>query len=113
MENASELERTASESDRGTNLGETGASGSRPVGDHILEREEHCQEQEDSLPKSSTTQVHVEEEQDCSPERSETSSATWLGTGEKIQQLKTMMHPQHSAKIVVRLQGPRLSLQTL
>ena len=81
-------ERTESELDHGTYLSGTSASGSRPVGDHILEREEHCQEQEDSLPKSSTTQVHVEGELDCSPEKSETSSATWVGTGEKIQQLK-------------------------
>ena len=69
-------------------LSGTCATGSRPVGDHILEHEEHCQEQEDSMPKSSTTQVHVEGELDCSPEKSETSSATWVGTGEKIQQLK-------------------------
>ena len=90
-------------------LSGTYVMGSRPVGDHTLEHEEHCQEQEDSLPKSSTTQVHVEEEQDCSPGRSETSSATWAGTGEKIQQLKTMMHPQHSARIHDQAQGPRSS----
>ena len=46
--------KAANESDRGTDLSETGASGSRPVEDHILEHEEHCQEQEDSLPMSST-----------------------------------------------------------
>ena len=69
-------------------LSGTYVMGSRPVGDHTLEHEEHCQEQEDSLPKSSTTQVHVVGELDCSPGRSETSSATWVGTGEKIQQLK-------------------------
>ena len=63
-------------------LSGTCVTGSRPVGDHILGREEHCQELEGSLPKSSTLQVHLEEEQDCSPERSETSSAPWLGTGE-------------------------------
>ena len=51
---ASELVRTEIGSDHGTSLSETGASGSRPVGDHILEREEHFQEQEDSLPMSST-----------------------------------------------------------
>ena len=64
------------------------ATGSRPVGDRIHEHEEHCQEQEDSMPKSSTAQVQVEVELDCSPEGSETSSATWVGTGEKSQQLK-------------------------
>ena len=69
-------------------LSGTCVMGSRPVGDHTLEHEEHCQEQEDSLPKSSTTQVHVVGELDCSPGRSETSSATWVGTGEKNQQLK-------------------------
>ena len=74
------------------------AMGSRLAEDHILEREEHCQGQEDSVPMSSTTKVHVVGELDCSPGRSETRSATWVGTGEKNQQLKTMMHPQHSAK---------------
>ena len=83
--------------------------GSRRVGDHILEPEEHCQEQEDSVPMSSTTKVHVVGELDCSPGRSETRSATWVGTGEKVQQLKTMMHPQHSAKIHDQAQGPRSS----
>ena len=87
-------------------LSGTRAAGSRPVEDHILEHEEHCQEQEDSLPKSSTTQVHVEGELDCSPERSETSSATWVGTGSKGSTVKTMMHPQHSAKILDKAQGP-------
>ena len=47
-------ERTENELDRGTDLSETGASGSRPVEDHILEHEGHCQEQEDSLPERST-----------------------------------------------------------
>ena len=63
--------------------------GSRRLEDHILEREEHCQEQEELVPMSSTMKVQVEGELDCSPERSETSSATWVGTGlEKVQQLK-------------------------
>ena len=81
-------ERTEGELDHETDLSGARAAGSRPVGDHILEHEEHCQEQEDSMPKNSTTQVLVEGELDCSPERSETSSATWVGTGEKNQQLK-------------------------
>ena len=102
-------ERTEVEMDQISDLSGTCATGSRPVEDHILEHEERCQEQEDSLPKSSTTQVHVEGELDCSPEKSETSSATWVGTGEKIQQLKTMMHPQHSARIHDQAQGPRSS----
>ena len=76
-------ERTESELDHGMYLSGTSASGSRPVGDHILEREAHCQEQEDSLPKSSTTQVQEEGELDCSPGRIETSAATWVGTGSK------------------------------
>ena len=48
-------ERTEVELDHISYLGGTCATGSRPVGDHILGHEEHCQEQEDSLPKSSTT----------------------------------------------------------
>ena len=75
--------RTEIELDRVMYLSGTSAAGSRPVGDHILEHEEHCQEQEDSLPKSSTTQVQVEGELDCSPGRIETSAATWVGTGSK------------------------------
>ena len=58
--------------------------GSRRFGDHILEPEEHCQEQEDSLPMSSTTKVHVVGELDCSPGRSETRSATWVGRVKRI-----------------------------
>ena len=34
--------RTESELDRGMDLSETGVTGSRPVEDHILEREQHC-----------------------------------------------------------------------
>ena len=48
------LARTESEADRGTNLGTTGESGSRPVEDRILEHEEHCQEQEGALPEKPT-----------------------------------------------------------
>ena len=47
-------ERTEGELDHETDLSGARAAGSRPVGDHILEHEEHCQEQEDSLPMSST-----------------------------------------------------------
>ena len=106
-------ERTEVELDHISYLSGTCATGSRPVGDHILEHEEHCQEQEDSLPKSSTTQVQVEGELDCSPEGIETSAATWVGTGSKGSTVKTRMHPQTYAKIVVRLRGPQWSLQTL
>ena len=81
-------ERTEVVLDHRPYLSGTRASGSRPVGDHILEHEEHCQEQEDSLPKSSTTQVQVEGELDCSPGRIETSAATWEDTGLKAQQFK-------------------------
>ena len=102
-------ERTESEFDRGTYLSGTSASGSRPVGDHILEHEEHCQEQEDSLPKSSTTQVQVEGELDCSPGRIETSAATWVGTGAKVQQLKPRCIHNTMQKIMMRLRGPQLS----
>ena len=80
--------------------------GSRLAEDHILEREEHCQGQEDSVPMSSTTKVHVVEELDYSPGRSGTRSAAWVGTGEKVQQLKNMMHPQHSAKSRDKAQRP-------
>ena len=63
--------------------------GSRLAEDHIHGREEHCQEQEELVPMSSTLKVQAEEELDYSPERSETSSATWVGTGlEKVQQFK-------------------------
>ena len=61
---ASGLERTENDSDRGKNLGTTGESGSRPVENRIHEHEERCQEQEDSLPMSSTKQVQAEEELD-------------------------------------------------
>ena len=60
------------------------AMGSRRVGDHILEPEEHCQEQEDSVPMSSTTKVHVVGELDCSPGRSETRSATWVKRAKRV-----------------------------
>ena len=106
-------ERTENESDRGTDLSETCATGSRPVEDHILEHEEHCQEQEDSLPKSSTTQVQVEGELDCSPGRIETSAATWVGTGSKSSTVKTKMHPQHYAKIHDKAQRPSVVESTL
>ena len=46
--------RTENELDRGTNLGTTGESGSRPVEDRILGHEERCQEQEGALPERST-----------------------------------------------------------
>ena len=94
-------------------LSGTCVTGSRPVGDHILEREEHCQEQEDSLPKNSTTQVQVEEELDCSPGRIETSAATWVGTGSKSSTVQNEMHPQHYAKIPDKAQGPPWSIRTL
>ena len=64
---ASGLERAENDSDRGMNLGMPSESGSRPVEDRIHEHEERCQEQEDSLPMSSTKQVQVEGELDCSP----------------------------------------------
>ena len=92
--------------DQISDLNGTYAMGSRPVEDHTLEHEGHCQEQEDSLPESSTTQVLVVGELDCSPERSETSSATWVGTGSKGSTVKTMMHPQHSAKILDKAPRP-------
>ena len=50
--------------------------GSRRFVDHILEHEEHCQEQEDLLPRSSTMEDHVVGDVGCSPGRSETSAAT-------------------------------------
>ena len=74
-------DQTEVELDHRMYLSGTCATGSRPVGDHTLEHDEHCQEQEDSLPKSSTTQDQVEGELDCSPGRIETSAATWEDTG--------------------------------
>ena len=63
--------------------------GSRLIEDHILEREEHCQEQEERLPMSSTWKDQAVKELDCSPGRSGTSSETWVGTGvKKGQQFK-------------------------
>ena len=57
--------------------------GSRLVEDHILGREEHCQEQEELVPMSSTLKDQAVKELDYSSERSGTSSATWVGTGFK------------------------------
>ena len=74
--------------DRISYLSEPCVMGSRLAGDRILELEERCQEQEDSVPMSSTTKVHVVGELDCSPGRSETRSATWVGTGEKSSTVK-------------------------
>ena len=65
------------ERDRGSNLSEAGVTGSRPLEDHILEHKQRCQEQEDSLPMSSTSQDQVEGGQDCSSARIETNAATW------------------------------------
>ena len=63
--------------------------GSRLVEDHILGREEHCQEQEELMPMSSTLKDQEVKELDYSPGRSGTSSATWVGTGgKKVQQFK-------------------------
>ena len=57
--------------------------GSRLVEDHILGREEHCQEQEELMPMRSTLKDQEVKELDYSPGRSGTSSATWVGTGVK------------------------------
>ena len=63
--------------------------GSRLVEDHILGREEHCQEQEEPVPMSSTLKDQAVKELDYSPERIGTSSETWVGTGvKKSQQFK-------------------------
>ena len=63
--------------------------GSRLVEDHILEREEHCQEQEERLPMRSTWKGQVVGELDYSPGGSGTNSAAWVGTGgKKVQQFK-------------------------
>ena len=76
---ASEQGQAGADVDQISYLSEPCVMGSRRVGDHIREPEEHCQEQEDSLPMSSTTKVHVVGELDCSPGRSGTRSATWVG----------------------------------
>ena len=65
------------ERDRGSSLSETGATGSRPLEDHILEHEQRFQEQEDSLPMSSTSKDQVEGGQGCSSSRIGTKAATW------------------------------------
>ena len=46
--------RAESDEDRTSYLSEAHVMGSRLVEDHILEREEHCQEQEERLPMRST-----------------------------------------------------------
>ena len=51
---ASVMERAGSDEDRISYLSEAHVMGSRLVEDHILEREEHCQEQEERLPMRST-----------------------------------------------------------
>ena len=73
----SEWELDECEQDHGSNLSEAGVTGSRPNEDHILEHEQRCQEQEDSLPRSSTSQDQVEGGQDCSSARIDTNAATW------------------------------------
>ena len=63
--------------DHGLHLSEACVTGSRPEEDHILEREQRFQEQEDSLPRSSTSSDQVEGEQDCSSAGIGTNAATW------------------------------------
>ena len=65
------------EQDHGSNLSEACVTGSRLKEDRILEHEQRCQEQEDSLPRSSTSLDQVEGGQDCSLARIDTSAATW------------------------------------
>ena len=73
----SEWELDECEQDHGSNLSEASVTGSRPNEDHILEHEQRCQEQEDSLPRSSTSSDQVEGGQDCSSARIGTNAATW------------------------------------
>ena len=73
----SEWELDECEQDHGSNLSEACVTGSRPKEDHILEHEQRCQEQEDSLPRSSTSQDQVEGGQDSSSARIDTNAATW------------------------------------
>ena len=63
--------------DHGSNLSEACVTGSRPRADRILEHEQRCQEQEDSLPRSSTSLNLVEGGQDCSSAGIGTNAATW------------------------------------
>ena len=77
------LGQVGSDGDRKSYLSEAHAMGSRLVEDHILGREEHCQEQEELMPMSSTLKDQEVKELDYSPGRSGTSSATWVGTGVK------------------------------
>ena len=80
---ASVVRRAGSDEDRTSYLSEAHVMGSRLVEDHILEREEHCQEQEERLPMRSTWKDLVVKELDYSPGGSGTKSATWIGTGVK------------------------------
>ena len=73
----SEWELDECEQDHESNLSEACVTGSRLKEDHILEHEQRCQEQEDSLPRSSTSQDQVEGGQDCSSARIDTNAATW------------------------------------
>ena len=95
---ASVVRRAGSDEDRTSYLSEAHVMGSRLVEDHILEREEHCQEQEERLPMRSTWKDQVVEELDYSPGGSGTNSATWIGTGvKKSSTVQTKMHPQPNA----------------
>ena len=81
-------DRSDGELDRRMYLSGTRSMGSRPVEDHTLEHEEHCQEQEELVPMSSTLKDQAVKELGYSPERSGTSSATWEDTDSKAQQFK-------------------------
>ena len=81
---ASEQGQTEVDVDQKSYLSGPCVMGSRRFADHILEHEEHCQEQEDSLPVSSTPKGRVVGELDCSPGGSETRSATWVGRVKRI-----------------------------
>ena len=73
--------RIENEMDRGTNLGTTGESGSRPVEDRILEHEEHCQEQEGALPERSTLIHPRGSSSGCTRRQAEAKAGTWWQEG--------------------------------
>ena len=73
----SEWELDECEQDHESNLSEACVTGSQLKEDHILEHEQRCQEQEDSWPRSSTSQDQAEGGQDCSSARIDTNAASW------------------------------------
>ena len=113
----SEWELDECEQDHGSNLSEACVTGSRPREDRILEHEQRCQEQEDSLPRSSTSPDQVEAEQDCSSARVGTNAATWeaskYGCKSSTVPKTRCIHPMQFMQIRDEAQRPSVVNSTL